>query len=98
MGFQSKMVHRLSAKSVLANMVRFSETLFHIADILVDIPGDVVPFSRDVRSARLHGFFWIEDRRKRVILHFNQLQGLLGRILVNSRYGRNLIAYKTDSF
>lgn len=59
-------------KTVFAYQIRLAKALFHIAEIHVEIPTDIVlDMIVDLGRAVLHGFFRIKHPREHFIFHIN---------------------------
>ena len=66
----------------------------HFAEMKRDCVRQMLPAALIVqlRSARLHGVFGIENRRQRLVFDPNEVERLFGGILIDGRNGRDLFA------
>src|SRR3972149_4047504 len=97
-GFQCRMIYRLSAEFILPDMIRLLKSSLYITKIYrmkkTDVSGTML---MNLGGIRLHRLLGIKDRRKLLILHLNQIQRLLSNILINGSHRCYLIPDIPDS-
>ena len=77
--------------------VRLGQGLFHVPEFLVDLGAEVAgEVFVDLGGTLFHGLFHGEDRRKDLVFHFNEFNGLFCGVQVHGGHGRNLVTDVAD--
>ena len=84
--------------AILNNIVRFLETFLNVPPFKQGGRQAVRSPRAYLRRTLFHGLFHVKYGRQLLIVHFNQLNGFLRGLFINSGYDRNLITHVADLF